>query len=706
MTKEVESESDQYCDIIVLLFCGTSGLNDSELLGSDESDVVIIAWQLIDININKTGDIHYIYVKPNVEKSESLAESVGISDNILKDAPSFTEAVRQFEQTLRYELNDQKRTCSFTLCTVGQSHVRQVLMPSAVRNNTFLPDFFYSFFDLKKEFKKCILKTSSGDQFFQQLEDKNQLTIENMLQFLDITVKSLGTFGVDHVRKMSSIVQILLSEKYGHVFVVPERIIEHFETKPGCSSSEAVLDETVVRARGLPWQASDHDVARFFKGLNISRGGVALVLNNHGRRNGEALVRFNSEYERELALLRHKHHMGNRYIEVYKATAEEFLKVAAGTSTEAFNFLSKTGDGIIRIRGLPFTATAQDIANFFGEEIPVAHSEEGVLFVKYSDGKFTGDAFVLFENESTAAKALTKHKETIGSRYVEIFKSTAAEVQQVLSRYTISAMAKPGNFNYNISNQVVSANLVQHAQSTSRNCVRLRGMPYSATATDIQHFLGPLQNEIKPNGIHFVINQQGRPSGDAFIQMMSSTAALQAGLDVSKGGCHKKHMGERYVEVFQCSYEEMQMVMMGGTLNRNGIIPPPCLMLASERLPIPNPPISQPAASTQIPFATLPATALQPATSPHQPCYIITQQGAHYFVQSLQPNAQLASTLSAGPSVDLIQQPAALPIQQLVYPHIVGNPPIQTLFPQPINQSEVVKLAYPDYNHISPSMIY
>ena len=53
MTKEVESESDQYCDIIVLLFCGTSGLNDCELLGSDESDVVIIAWQLIDININK-----------------------------------------------------------------------------------------------------------------------------------------------------------------------------------------------------------------------------------------------------------------------------------------------------------------------------------------------------------------------------------------------------------------------------------------------------------------------------------------------------------------------------------------------------------------------------------------------------------------------------------------------------------------------------
>ena len=40
------------------------------------------------------------------------------------------------------------------------------------------------------------------------------------------------------------------------------------------------------------------------------------MLNSNGRRNGEALVRFASEQERELALLRHKHHMGNRYIEV------------------------------------------------------------------------------------------------------------------------------------------------------------------------------------------------------------------------------------------------------------------------------------------------------------------------------------------------------------------------------------------------------
>lgn len=112
---------------------------------------------------------------------------------------------------------------------------------------------------------------------------------------------------------------------------------------------EKVSDNTVIRARGLPWQSSDQDIARFFRGLNIAkyvhiayhyiitlclfsyngvnvrcsnslvvlfRGGAALCLNAQGRRNGEALVRFVSEEHRDLALQRHKHHMGNRYIEV------------------------------------------------------------------------------------------------------------------------------------------------------------------------------------------------------------------------------------------------------------------------------------------------------------------------------------------------------------------------------------------------------
>lgn len=37
------------------------------------------------------------------------------------------------------------------------------------------------------------------------------------------------------------------------------------------SKTEPVDSETVIRARGLPWQSSDQDIARFFKGLSIAK---------------------------------------------------------------------------------------------------------------------------------------------------------------------------------------------------------------------------------------------------------------------------------------------------------------------------------------------------------------------------------------------------------------------------------------------------
>lgn len=61
----------------------------------------------------------------------------------------------------------------------------------------------------------------------------------------------------------------------------------------------------------------------------------------------------------------------------------------------------------------------------------VLDGEDGVLFVKKPDGRATGDAFVLFAKEEDAVKALSKHRDCIGSRYIELFRSTTAEVQQV-----------------------------------------------------------------------------------------------------------------------------------------------------------------------------------------------------------------------------------------------------------------------------------
>lgn len=107
------------------------------------------------------------------------------------------------------------------------------------------------------------------------------------------------------------------------------------------------------------------------------------------------------------------------------------FSACSGTSNEVAQFLSKENQVIIRMRGLPFTATHQDVLGFLGPESPATDGTEGLLFVKYPDGRPTGDAFVLFACEEYAQNALKKHKQILGKRYIELFRSTAAEVQQV-----------------------------------------------------------------------------------------------------------------------------------------------------------------------------------------------------------------------------------------------------------------------------------
>ena len=110
---------------------------------------------------------------------------------------------------------------------------------------------------------------------------------------------------------------------------------------------------------------------------------------------------------------------------------------ASGTSNEVAIFLSREDQVIVRMRGLPFTATHEQVLAFFGqgegpaEACDVSGGGDGILFVRYPDGRPTGDAFVLFSCEEHAQSALKKHKEILGKRYIELFKSTAAEVQQV-----------------------------------------------------------------------------------------------------------------------------------------------------------------------------------------------------------------------------------------------------------------------------------
>ncbi|XP_010883035.1 epithelial splicing regulatory protein 1 isoform X2 [Esox lucius] len=598
-------------DYLAVLFTTTSGAS-GDLLGSDEKELVQLVWQLVDVKNKKLGKLNEVLIGAEQSELTECAPDRQDGEESVFTVTGLEQALNQFHVGLTNEVNSLGAGTSLCVCTDGQLHIRQVLHPEAASKNLALPNCLNSFFDLRKEFRKHFPSA-----------DTKSLSVQSMAESLSVTVKPEGTLeppamlaptavmdptamlapvtATLQVQSMANIVLALLSEPFCHSFLNPERVPEKFESGT-CSKTEQVCDNTVIRARGLPWQSSDQDIARFFRGLNIAKGGAALCLNAQGRRNGEALVRFINEEHRDMALQRHKHHMGNRYIEVYKATGEDFLKIAGGTSSEVALFLSREDQVIVRMRGLPFTATPDQVLAFFSqgegpkEACPVSGGKEGILFVRFPDGRPTGDAFVLFASEEHAQCALRKHKNILGKRYIELFKSTAAEVQQVLNRYSSVPLIP-----------VAPAPLVSMLPTVSllpspggvRDCLRLRGLPYTATIEDILGFLGEYTHDIRPHGVHMVLNQQGRPSGDCFIQMRSAERAFSASQRLHKqvmsgpGQGGQRGVASRYVEVFSCSAEEMGLVLMGGSLSHThprarsgtGLSPPPCLSPPSYSFP-------------------------------------------------------------------------------------------------------------------------
>ncbi|XP_059471623.1 RNA-binding protein fusilli isoform X3 [Neocloeon triangulifer] len=598
---------------LCLLFPVTAG-QQGPALGSDEEEIVLLTYVLVDPDCNKVVNIQQYVVKPrtadineSILSEQCLAETT-LTEAAVKAAEPLETVLAKFESYARTYLFAGERPRGIEFIADGQLALRQCLHPEACSKNIQLAEFYESFYDLRKEF--CA--------FYHAEEIHSIRAMVEYLQMLPNPDLDRIEFQAREVRNMLSLVLRLIAD--GHKFEHPEVITVRLE--PGiCSKNEEVDSNCVVRARGLPWQSSDQDIAKFFRGLNVAKGGVALCLSPQGRRNGEALVRFVSQEHRDMALKRHKHHINNRYIEVYKASGEDFVNVAGGSNNEAQAFLSRGGQVIIRMRGLPYDCTARQVLEFFdsgNNPCSVLDGEEGVLFVKKPDGRATGDAFVLFAQEEDATAALSKHRELIGTRYIELFRSTTAEVQQVLNR---SMDPKTYEQQQPLIAQIPQVPLLpQHiiTSGTRKDCIRLRGLLYEAQVEHILEFLGEHAKNIVFQGVHMVYNAQGQPSGEAFIQMDSEQSAFLAAQQR-----HNRYMvfgkKQRYIEVFQCSGEDMNLVLTGGIpaqkvlTSPGAVLPPPYGAAGFPYVPQPQPSLIPAATAAPLtPRAAAPAFGFPP----------------------------------------------------------------------------------------------
>ncbi|GJD10868.1 Epithelial splicing regulatory protein 1 [Galdieria sulphuraria] len=243
---------------------------------------------------------------------------------------------------------------------------------------------------------------------------------------------------------------------------------------------------SIIRLRGLPWSATKEDVLNFLEGAQVIPCAVHFVLNQQGKPRGEAFVQLLSVDDVNRALELHRQVLGHR------------------------------------MRGLPFSASADQVARFFdGIEIAGCRSNGGIHIVQNQDGH---------------PIALQRHKQMMGKRYIELFRSSLMEMLNTIERHG-GPVARAAIEATVCENSVgTSSRSVLNSDASTCSFLRIRGLPFDTTVSDITTFFA--EYRIVPGGIYFVNN----------------------GLIAQKKK-DKLYMGSRYVELFEASEAEVSALL-------------------------------------------------------------------------------------------------------------------------------------------------
>lgn len=123
----------------------------------------------------------------------------------------------------------------------------------------------------------------------------------------------------------------------------------------------------------------------------------------------------------------------------------------------------------VRLRGLPYSAQREDIADFLGiTPIDIVILEKG--------GRPTGQALVLASNPEDMDAALEQDKKNIGARYIEVFQAIRSvrcprEQMTVASCYGPDTVAGPCSFPP--LHQQQSAGRSPRSAATQMSCTHL-----------------------------------------------------------------------------------------------------------------------------------------------------------------------------------------------------------------------------------------
>lgn len=279
------------------------------------------------------------------------------------------------------------------------------------------------------------------------------------------------------------------SNRYVRIYDSDEEELEWQLNRQAIFKGENKMELYCVRMYGLPFRATEYQVALWFQDAEVNCVDISFHFNRQGRKSGDATAYFASEVEAKKAMEKDKHDMNGRYINLT-------LDSAAGTFNESGNGKK---ENCIKMSGLPFRASEEEMKDFF---LPNAKCVS-VKVILNRDGRPSGDAIASFDSPEEVEEAMQRDGEHLGSRYINLSK-------------------------------------LQEESSSSGDCFSLKmsGLPFRTREPEIKDWFSTVA---ECQRVKILKNRENRPSGEAIAEFATKEDALEA------MKLNKEYLGERFV---------------------------------------------------------------------------------------------------------------------------------------------------------------
>ncbi|KAL0985481.1 hypothetical protein UPYG_G00157450 [Umbra pygmaea] len=387
----------------------------------------------------------------------------------------------------------------------------------------------------------------------------------------------------------------------------------------------------VIRLQGLRITAGSEDIRTFFTGLKIPDGGVHII----GGERQEAFVIFASDEDARRAMTRSggsirgspvnlllssrsemhsileestkqpvetkkrpykedfKTHERDRVIGETQRKGYVEMGSRSGSHSSTFSEVRKpyqqpsSQDGLyLLLKGLPFTATEENVRSFFDGLAVV-----DMVLMKNYRGQQNGKGIVKFKTRTDATEGLKRDRNYMGTRYLEVYQSSEETWLEVVNSM------KPGEqrvdrfrrgpsppyvprypTNRARSRSPVACRSTMSSPQKEEFCVLVENLPYSIQKKDIKEFFHPAP--LKTDQILHLHDQYGKKTRCMFVlfeNLRDYCAALTR---------HKQEFLNRYVHVSPISKEKM-VAMLESSENPRDFKSPPerSRSRSQERLP-------------------------------------------------------------------------------------------------------------------------